>query len=62
LLHDHVLGGYPRANKAIKGADLCLALGSSLTVYPPAFLTGKAKRIVIVNPQATPVDKKAALR
>jgi len=52
-------------------ADLCLALGSSITVTPasemPAWVARrharrKDKGLVIVNLQATPCDEQAALR
>lgn len=49
-----------------KQADLCLAMGSSLTVTPAANMAAKVaerkKRLVIVNLQKTPLDKIAALR
>ena len=45
--------------------DLCLVLGSSLTVQPAASLPMLAKRngadVVIVNAQATPQDRSATL-
>jgi NAD-dependent SIR2 family protein deacetylase len=47
-----------------KAADLCLVLGSSLTVTPAADVpAGVARRgrLVIVNLQATPLDSTAAL-
>lgn len=46
-------------------ADLCLAMGSSLTVTPAAHIprdVAKRGRLVIVNLQATPLDKYAYLR
>lgn len=46
-------------------ADLCLALGSSLTVNPAAeipHMVGKKGNLVIVNLQSTPLDKVASLR
>jgi mono-ADP-ribosyltransferase sirtuin 6 len=46
-------------------ADLCLAMGSSLTVTPAANIpkeVGKRGKLVIVNLQATPLDKFAYLR
>ncbi|XP_064404498.1 NAD-dependent protein deacylase sirtuin-6-like isoform X2 [Halichondria panicea] len=48
-----------------KRADLCLAMGSSLTVTPAADIpetTGKKKGLVIVNLQRTPLDHLAAMR
>lgn len=46
-------------------SDLCIALGSSLTVTPAADmpkLTGKRNNLVIVNLQSTPLDKLATFR
>jgi mono-ADP-ribosyltransferase sirtuin 6 len=46
-------------------ADLCLVLGSSLTVIPAADMpktVAKNGKLVIVNSQKTPLDSKAALR
>jgi NAD+-dependent protein deacetylase sirtuin 6 len=62
MLHDTVLGGLPRAKAECSKADICLCLGSSLTVSPANSLPRKAKEIVICNPQATGLDSKASLR
>ena len=47
-------------------ADLCLAMGSSLTVTPaaniPEMVGEGGKRLVIVNLQATPLDSCCKLR
>jgi NAD-dependent SIR2 family protein deacetylase len=47
-------------------ADLCLALGSSLTVTPaasiPEQVARRGRRLVIVNLQPTPLDGIAAMR
>jgi NAD-dependent deacetylase len=49
-----------RAEKAARGCDLFLALGTSLTVYPVAYLPEIAlesgARLVIFNAQPTPFD------
>ncbi len=49
-----------------KKADLCLSMGSSLRVTPaadmPLEVAERGKKLVIVNLQATPLDKVAALR
>jgi NAD-dependent SIR2 family protein deacetylase len=48
-----------------EAADLCLAMGSSLTVTPAADipkLVSKKGKLIIVNLQATPLDKYAYLR
>lgn len=53
------------ALKACMMADLCLVLGSSLTVYPAASLPEEAyrcgARIVVVNDTPTPLDRRALL-
>ena len=51
--------------KDFSDSDLCLVLGSSLTVQPAASLPMLARRngadVVIVNAQATPQDRSATL-
>ncbi len=51
---------------ACQEADLCLVLGSSLTVFPAAALPEEAyrcgARIVIINDTPTPLDRRAILR
>jgi NAD-dependent deacetylase len=53
-----------RAEKAARGCDLFLALGTTLTVYPVAYLPQAAldagARLVIANAQPTPFDEVAA--
>ena len=52
-----------RAEKAARGSDLFLALGTTLTVYPVAYLPEMAlesgARLVIANAQPTPFDGQA---
>ena len=46
-------------------SDLCLAMGSSLTVTPAADMpktTSKSGKLVIVNLQKTPLDSRAAMK
>lgn len=54
------------ALEACQRADLCLVLGSSLTVYPAAALPEEAyrcgARLVIVNDSPTGLDSRALLR
>jgi len=53
--------GFEEAEKS----DLCLALGSSLTVTPAADMpaeVGKRGKLIIVNLQKTPLDKRAFMR
>ena len=49
-----------RAEKAAQDCDLFLALGTTLTVYPVAYLPQRAleagARLVIANAQPTPFD------
>lgn len=61
-LHQMLCGGLWRASRKCRHADLCLALGTSLTVYPASELPLKAKQLVIVNLQATDLDGDAAVR
>ncbi|HEV7861929.1 MAG TPA: Sir2 family NAD-dependent protein deacetylase [Acidimicrobiia bacterium] len=52
-----------RAEKAARGCDLFLALGTTLTVFPVAALPGMAleggARLVIANAEPTPYDPQA---
>jgi NAD-dependent deacetylase len=52
-----------RAEKAARGCDLFLALGTTLTVYPVAYLPEMAldagARLVIANAETTPYDRRA---
>jgi NAD-dependent deacetylase len=52
-----------RAQQAAQGCDVFLAVGTSLTVYPVAYLPEQAlaagARLVIVNAQPTPFDSLA---
>ncbi|MGH9043048.1 MAG: SIR2 family NAD-dependent protein deacylase [Acidimicrobiia bacterium] len=52
-----------RARRAASGCDLFLAVGTSLSVYPVAFLPEEAlavgARLVIVNAEPTPFDRRA---
>jgi NAD-dependent deacetylase len=56
---------FSKALEACQRADLCLVLGSSLTVYPAAALPEEAyrcgARIVIINDTPTPLDRRAIL-
>jgi NAD+-dependent protein deacetylase sirtuin 6 len=61
-LHERVCGGLPRAEEMAAGADVCLALGTSLTVSPANSLPRLARRLVIVNLQATELDDRAHVR
>jgi len=53
-----------RATKAAAGCDVFLAIGTTLTVYPVAYLPelalGHDAKLVILNAQATPYDDRAA--
>ena len=54
-----------RAFEEAARADLCIALGSSLTVTPAAQVpqeVSKKGKLIIVNLQSTPLDKYAYLR
>jgi NAD-dependent deacetylase len=53
-----------RAEKAARECDLFLALGTTLTVYPVAYLPERAleagARLVIANAEPTPFDGQAS--
>lgn len=61
-LHQSVLGGLPRAEAEATKADVCLAMGTSLSVYPANTLPLLAKKLIIVNPQVTDFDDSASVR
>lgn len=61
-LHGTVLGGLRRAEHESMEADVCLAVGSSLTVRPACTLPAQATKLVIVNLQASYLDKRATVR
>jgi NAD-dependent deacetylase len=52
-----------RAEEAAAASDLFLAIGTSLTVYPVAWLPERAlasgARLLIINAQSTPLDQRA---
>jgi NAD-dependent deacetylase len=56
-------GDLSRAEAAADRADIFLAVGTSLTVYPVAWLPERTLaaggRVVIVNAEATPIDDRA---
>jgi NAD-dependent deacetylase len=58
-----VPGDLARAEDAAAASDLFLAIGTSLTVYPVAWLPEAAiasgARLVIINAQSTPLDERA---
>lgn len=62
-LPEHVLS---EAVKRASQCDLCIVIGSTLVVYPAAYIPIYARdagaRIVIVNIGATPMDDEAAVR
>ena len=53
-----------RAHRAAENCDVFLAIGTSLTVYPVAYLpqvaVASGAKLVIVNEQPTPLDSHAA--
>ncbi|MGH9035510.1 MAG: SIR2 family NAD-dependent protein deacylase [Acidimicrobiia bacterium] len=58
-----VPGDLDRAQRAASGCDAFLAVGTSLTVYPVAYLPEEAlaagARLIIVNAEPTPYDSRA---
>jgi NAD-dependent SIR2 family protein deacetylase len=61
-LHLMVCGGLIRARRRAKHADVCLTVGTSLTVYPASELPTFAKNLIIVNLQNTDFDDQCAVR
>jgi NAD+-dependent protein deacetylase sirtuin 6 len=61
-LHETVLGGFPAAERECERADLCLAIGTSLTVTPASDLTLKCRDLVILNLQKTDFDDRVKVR
>lgn len=47
------------AYEAMETCDLLLVAGSSLVVAPVSYLPGMAKKLIIINKEATPYDHKA---
>lgn len=47
------------AYEEAENADLMLVIGSSLQVYPAAYLPGLVKKLAIVNAEPTPYDERA---
>ena len=61
-LHENVCGGLRKAEHGSRYADVCLCLGSSLTVFPASNLPLQAAQLVIVNLQDTDLDNNADVR
>jgi mono-ADP-ribosyltransferase sirtuin 6 len=61
-LHKRVLGGLPKAIRKARHSDVCLCLGTSLTVTPACDIPVMAKSYFICNLQDTPLDSGAAVR
>lgn len=60
-LHSMTLGGLKKAAERFEHADVCLALGSSLTVHPANALPLLPQALVIVNLQQTDLDEHATV-
>lgn len=61
LFGDTMAEDFFKAEKAMVGCQLLIVVGSSLQVYPVAYLPQLAKRLVIINHDPTPWDRKAEL-
>jgi NAD-dependent deacetylase len=61
LFGDSMAWDYLAAEKAMAGCQLLLVVGSSMQVYPVAGLAYMARKVVIINHDATPWDKEATL-
>lgn len=61
LFEDPMSRDYYRALEALRGCDLLMVVGSSLQVYPVADMPRYAEKLIIVNREPTPWDKRATL-
>lgn len=61
LFEDPMGKDYYQALEALRGCDLLIVVGSSLQVYPVADMPGYAEKLIIINREPTPWDKKATL-
>mmetsp|Transcript_2738 Transcript_2738/g.7660 ORF Transcript_2738/g.7660 Transcript_2738/m.7660 type:complete len:449 (+) Transcript_2738:1-1347(+) len=61
-LHNQVLGGLSKATGNFLAADICLAMGSSLSVSPANMLVTLPHFLVVVNLQSTDQDNDAHVR
>jgi len=61
-LHEVICGGILEAERQCEGADVCICLGTSLSVSPANTLPLASKDRVIVNLQATDLDDNCAVR
>lgn len=61
-LHKRVLGGLPKAIRKARHSDVCLCLGTSLTVTPACDIPVMATHYFVCNLQDTPLDRGAAVR
>jgi len=61
LFEDAMDDEYYRAQQVLTGCDLMIIIGSSLQVYPAAFLPDKAKHLAIINRTETQWDSQAEI-
>ncbi len=65
VLFEEPVGMFEAALRIAQESDLCLAVGSSLTVYPAAAIPEAVKasggKLIIVNTDPTPIDQHADL-
>jgi len=59
LFEDSMDERFFKAQQVLTGCDLLLIIGTSLQVYPAAYLPDKAKKLVIINKSETPWDSYA---
>lgn len=59
LFEDAMDDEYYRAQQVLTGCDLMIIIGSSLQVYPAAYLPDKAKTLAIINRTETQWDTQA---
>jgi len=61
LFHDPMPRAFYAAAEALQNCDFLIVAGSSLRVYPVAYLPGRVEKMAIINLMPTPFDRKAAV-
>ncbi|MDH7576362.1 MAG: NAD-dependent deacylase [Bacillota bacterium] len=59
LFHDPMPRAFYAAVEALDNCDFLIVAGSSLQVYPVAYLPGRVKNLAVINLMPTPLDHKA---
>lgn len=61
LFHDPMPRAFYAAVEALQNCDFLIVAGSSLQVYPVAYLPERAEKLAIINFMPTPYDRKAVV-